>query len=125
MTRTREMASGSSSAARNRPDDSGNPGRVLYFRRRGPDGLPLAMADPERAGPEPLSDLSRYEQPQDDHVDYRRRTIMNVIALAVVALLVGAGVWIADTITDLQRDQDCVLQGRGNCAPIEAPGERP
>lgn len=46
---------------------------------------------------------------------------MNVIALAIVTLLLGAGVWIADTITDLQRDQDCVMQGRVNCVPIDLP----
>jgi hypothetical protein len=47
--------------------------------------------------------------------------IMNVIALAIVTLLVGLGVWIADTISDLQREQDCLMQGRSNCAPIEVP----
>ncbi len=46
---------------------------------------------------------------------------MNVIALAVVTFLVGAGVWLADTITDMEKDQDCVMQGRVNCAPIELP----
>ena len=37
----------------------------------------------------------------------------------VVAVLIGIGVWLADTIADMERDQDCVLQGRQNCAPIE------
>jgi hypothetical protein len=45
--------------------------------------------------------------------------IMNLIALAIVTSLVGLGVWIADTISDLQREQDCLMQGRSNCAPIE------
>jgi len=47
--------------------------------------------------------------------------LMNVIAIAIVALLVGVGVWIADTIAEMEKDQDCVLQGRANCAPIEVP----
>jgi hypothetical protein len=34
-------------------------------------------------------------------------------------ILIGLGVWIADTISDMQRAQDCVMQGRQNCAPIE------
>jgi hypothetical protein len=70
---------------------------------------------------EPHDDFAAYEQDPDEPVDYRKRMLMNVIAVAVVTLLVGAGVWIADTIADLQRDQDCVLQGRSNCAPIELP----
>ena len=46
---------------------------------------------------------------------------MNVIALAVVAFLMSAGVWLADTIADMERDQDCMMQGRANCVPIELP----
>ena len=46
---------------------------------------------------------------------------MNLIAVAILALLVALGVWIAHTIADLQREQDCLMQGRSNCAPIEIP----
>ena len=31
------------------------------------------------------------------------------------------GVWLADTIADMERDQDCMMQGRANCVPIELP----
>ena len=89
--------------------------------------LVAAPALPERpgrtncpAGAAP-DDLARYEQDRTKSIDYRQRMLMNVIAIAIVTLLVGAGVWIADTITDLERDQDCVMQGRANCAPIEMP----
>jgi hypothetical protein len=97
-------------------------GQVLAFRRRPmPSPVRLPSAGPDDPEAPSLDDLAEYEVNRDDEpIDYRRRTLMNVIALAVVTILVGAGVWIADTITDLQRDQDCVLQGRGNCAPIEA-----
>ena len=61
------------------------------------------------------------KQDRDDVIDYRQRALMNVIAVAIVTLLVGAGVWIADTIAEIQRDQDCVIQGRSNCAPVELP----
>jgi hypothetical protein len=44
--------------------------------------------------------------------------LMNVIAVMIVAALVGVGVWIADTITDMEKTQDCLMQGRQNCAPI-------
>ena len=61
------------------------------------------------------------DQDQDEIVDYRQRALMNVIALVVVAFLVSAGVWLADTIADMERDQDCMMQGRANCVPIELP----
>jgi hypothetical protein len=66
-------------------------------------------------------DLTRYEQDreEDEHINYPQRMLMNVIAVAVVTLLIGVGVWLADTIAEMERDQDCVLQGRQNCAPIE------
>ncbi len=66
-------------------------------------------------------DFAEYEQDQDEVVDYRQRALMNVIALAVVAFLMSAGVWLADTIADMERDQDCMMQGRANCVPIELP----
>jgi hypothetical protein len=72
-----------------------------------------------------LDDLSRYEQDRDEEpVNYARRMLMNVIAIAVVTILIGVGVWLADTIAQMERDQDCVLQGRHNCAPIEVPVAR-
>ena len=46
---------------------------------------------------------------------------MNVIAVVIVSLLVGVGVWLADTIADMEKAQDCLMQGRQNCAPIEVP----
>jgi len=66
---------------------------------------------------EPLDDLAQYEE-EDAHIDYRHRMLMNVIAVMIVSSLVGVGVWIADTITDMEKTQDCLMQGRQNCAPI-------
>lgn len=95
-------------------------GQVLRFRHR--PGQPPRSGSALRPGEaEPADALVRYEQEQDEQIDYRQRMLMNVIALVIVTLLVGAGVWIADTIAEMEKDQDCVLQGRGNCAPIEAP----
>jgi len=66
-------------------------------------------------------DLAQYEQDreEDENINYPQRMLMNGIAVAVVAMLIGVGVWLADTIADMERDQDCVLQGRQNCAPVE------
>ena len=69
-----------------------------------------------------LDDLARYErEAEDEPINYRHRMLMNVMAVAIVTVLVGMGVWLADTIAEMERNQDCVLQGRQNCAPIEIP----
>jgi hypothetical protein len=97
-------------------------GQVLQFPRR-PDLTPSAAAVANSADSEAddADDLARYEQEQDEPVNYRQRMLMNAIAIAIVTLLISAGVWIADTIADMGHDQDCVMQGRSNCAPLEAP----
>jgi len=117
-----------SQAAKNRPDqrDAGAFGQVLPFRRPGqpPFSDPTTRRDDldiEQPDIDQLDDLAQYEQDQDEVVDYRQRMLMNVIALAVVAFLVSTGVWLADTIADMEKDQDCMMQGRVNCAPIELP----
>ncbi len=114
-----------SQVARNRPDPAAEFGNVLHFRRRSKQPpLPLSAAGLGDSPAEPSDDLAAYEQDQDEVVDYRQRMLMNVIALVIVTLLLGAGVWIADTIADLQRDQDCVMQGRVNCVPVELPAPK-
>ncbi len=71
-------------------------------------------------GDEPADDLAAFEE-EDGHIDYRHRMLMNIIAVVIVSVLITAGVWIADTIAAMQKAQDCALQGRQNCAPIEVP----
>jgi len=44
-----------------------------------------------------------------------------LIALIAIALLVAGGLWLARTLHGVGRLQDCVMAGRSNCAPIEAP----
>jgi hypothetical protein len=46
---------------------------------------------------------------------------MNVLGFLVTVLLIVVGVWLADKIAELRRNQDCYLSGRLNCAPIEVP----
>jgi hypothetical protein len=96
------------------PDDVG---RVVQFPQR-------RMAKPPASGSpdnEPADAFARYEAAPDDAADYRQRMLMNVIAAAIVASLIGAGIWIAGAIAEMDKDQDCAMQGRANCAPIEAP----
>ena len=128
---------GGSKVVTNRPDPRGADafGLVLRFeRRRGGKMLLQAPANHAPANRAPLKparaseltdddidDFARFEQEPEERINYRQRMFMNVIALAIVTLLLGAGVWIAATITELQKDQDCILQGRSNCAPLELP----
>jgi hypothetical protein len=105
------------------PNETRQSGQILNFElRRRVERQPPRSAAPVPAPEaiEPPDDLSRFEE-EDRYIDYRRRLLMNMIALVIVALLVGAGVWLADTIADMQKVQDCTLQGRQNCAPIEVP----
>jgi hypothetical protein len=98
-------------------------GRVLPFPQRRPPKPHLAAStqQPKDHEAEFADDLARYEREPEEPIDYRQRTLMNIIAAAIVMLLIGAGVWIADAIGTMEKDQDCAMQGRANCAPIELP----
>lgn len=118
------MRDGMSKLAHEPPEAEAPPltARVLQFRPRVADRL-NSREFPTQLQNDDFDPLAQYEQEQDQEDDengnYPRRMLMNGIAVAVVAVLIGIGVWLADTIADMERDQDCVLQGRQNCAPIE------
>jgi hypothetical protein len=46
---------------------------------------------------------------------------MNLLGLAITAILVAVGVWLAVSIAEMRKNQDCVLQGRPNCAKLNIP----
>ena len=81
---------------------------------------------PERSAPAPLDlsryekplDLSRYEKPQEQEDDFRQRMLANVAAFAFTVALTAIGIWLAMSIADLRRTQDCVLMGRRDCVRI-------
>jgi hypothetical protein len=50
--------------------------------------------------------------------------LMNIAGLVVVALLIGTGLWIANTMAAMRKNQDCVLSGRRGCTPVEVTHER-
>ena len=89
-------------------------GQVLPFQRR--------RQPPARQNAD--DDFARYEQKREERIDDRQRMRMNMIAAAIVVVLIGTGVWIADTISVTGKLEDCALQGRTNCAPIDM-SERP
>lgn len=64
----------------------------------------------------PVEDLSRYER-TDGEDDYRHRMLMNGMAALVTILLIAGGIWIANSMAQLRKNQDCVMSGRRNCNP--------
>src|SRR5262249_47978830 len=57
--------------------------------------------------------------------DYRHRMLMNGAALLVVLVLAVVGIWIANTMAEMRKNQDCVLSGRRGCTPVTvAPAPR-
>jgi hypothetical protein len=66
----------------------------------------------------PANDLSRYERPRHEGDDFRHRMLANIAALAFTVALTAIGIWLAVSIADLRKTQDCVLMGRRDCARI-------
>jgi hypothetical protein len=62
-------------------------------------------------------------QHEEPYVESERdRRIANIVLLVFLVALVGGGIWLANAMFEQRRLDDCVAQGRTNCAPrIEAP----
>ena len=94
-------------------------GRVVPFRRPGA----LFAARPS-AAQSPVQDLEQFERTNGED-DYRHRMIMNAMAAAVTILLIGGGIWIANSMAMMRKNQDCVLSGKRNCnPPVEVPAPK-
>jgi hypothetical protein len=63
--------------------------------------------------------VSDNDSPQARQQDTTRR--QSLIALGVVVLLFVVGWFLTRELQSNQKVEDCVLSGRTNCAPIEAP----
>ena len=102
-----------------RPIPSDDEHIVLKFRPRTSDHPPgrREELDPGHAKPE-ANDLSRYERARDEPDDFRHRMLANVAALAFTVALTAIGIWLAMSIGDLRKTQDCILMGRRDCARI-------
>ena len=93
---------------------------VLKFRPRTsahPPGRRDEPGDQANSGPA-ANDLSRYQRPRDEPDDFHHRMLANVAALAFTVALTAIGIWLAMSIADLRKTQDCVLMGRRDCARI-------
>ena len=87
--------------------------------RRLPEGA-------QTSGPDDLTKdgLAKYERGDGDD-DYRHRMITNTAASIFTIFLATAGAWLAITIGDMRKNQDCYLSGRRNCTPIDVPSLQP
>ncbi|CCD83793.1 conserved hypothetical protein [Bradyrhizobium sp. ORS 285] len=100
--------------------------RVVPFRprngpvRRAVEGGSANVSPPvPLRRPEPVSlDLSRYERPREEPDDFRHRILANIAAIAFTIALTAIGIWLAMSIADLRKTQDCLLTGRRDCARI-------
>jgi hypothetical protein len=87
----------------------GDDHRVLPF--------PRTRKSTPRAEPD---NLSKYSDQPESAEEYRQRMWVNAAVLLVVVGLIGAALWLADTMTTMRRNQDCVLSGRPGCTHVDA-----
>jgi len=92
--------------------------RVVPFRRRDLGASGRAPRLTQQPDP-PNEAFSKYEGGDEREDTYRHRMVVNLAALAFTIVLALAGVWLAMQIADMRKNQDCLLSGRRNCAPID------
>ena len=100
--------------------------RVLKFRPRTLAHPPGQRGESNQqfgheGGQQPSADLSRFQRDREEPDDFRHRMLANVAALAFTVALTAIGIWLAMSIADLRKTQDCVLMGRRDCAQISTP----
>jgi hypothetical protein len=88
--------------------------RVLRFPGRKATAPPPPRPD----------DLSSYAAKPESAAEYRQRMAVNGAVFLVVLALIGAALWLADTMADMRRNQDCVLSGRPGCTHVDAAPSR-
>ena len=100
-----------------RPISSDDDHRVVKFRPR------TSAQPPSRSQPEirrEAKDLSHYERRSEEPDDFRHRMLANLAAFAFTVALTAIGIWLAMSIAELRKNQDCVLMGRRDCAQISS-----
>jgi hypothetical protein len=65
------------------------------------------------------ADRGRREEILKDQDSYSPRAVL--VGLLVCLLLVLGGLFLVYALRDTSQMQDCVMQGRSNCAPVETP----
>ena len=88
-------------------------GSVISYREA------VARRKQHAAATQAADDLKKFQHSGETD-DYRHRMTMNVAGLAVVTVLIIAAIWIADSLAEMRRSQDCALGGRA-CAKVAVP----
>ena len=105
-------------ATQRQPSTGEDRGRVVPFRPRTSRASWNARLLPGQPR-SPVSDLSKYSRgPEED--DYLHRMFVNLLAFLALSFIVGCGVWLADNISETNKDQDCGRASQTNCRPIPA-----
>ena len=94
--------------------------RVLKFRPRTSVRPPGQREEPGKQARQEGA-RSRYERDREEPDDFRHRMLANIAAFAFTVALTAIGIWLAMSIADMRKTQDCVLMGRRDCAHIAAP----
>jgi hypothetical protein len=120
MLNIKRDATGLTAVKTQRPISSDDEHVVLKFRPRTSAQPPGKREEPTRSvHPIPVAnDLSRYEAPREEPDDFRQRMLANIAAFAFTVALTAIGIWLAMSIADLRKTQDCVMMGRRDCAKI-------
>lgn len=103
--------------------------RVLKFRPRSASQRPVRLdhSDLLSEKPDPIethsSDLLKQAPPSSaaEPGEFRHRMVSNFAALGFTAALTAFGIWLAVSIADMRKTQDCVLMGRRDCGHISTP----
>jgi hypothetical protein len=66
--------------------------------------------------------MNHRSQDGDNEADQRRSGAL--IGLIIILALAIAGVWLVRELREKSQLEDCLMSGRTNCAPIEAPSRR-
>ena len=81
----------------------------------------LRLRDQSRS---PVNDLSKFSRGSEED-DYPHRMFMNLLAFLVLSFIVGCGVWLADNLSEQNKDQDCGRISRTYCVPMPGPSAAP
>jgi len=79
--------------------------------------MPLTLVS---SGPHARSAGARVEFEQESAGDdgYRHRMRMNLLAVAAVVVVMGAGIWIAGAMVNTQKAHGCYTSGQRFCSLI-------
>jgi hypothetical protein len=57
----------------------------------------------------------------DEGGSEKDRRNANIVLLLFFVVLIGGGVWLVNALLEQRAMDNCLAQGRRNCAPVEAP----